>query len=377
MERNGLTDKQISELNCRREFYKKLGKFSKAAIEVLIRKDILRKSIGNINPSIKRELIENNMIYDYSDLTRNDSIFPTNYKKLLIVQTPEIINGRPTKRFRTIYKANSPKAVGKSLLCDFFDIVFNDLIENGGKFILPTKFKAELCVRAIPDIELKRKRQAKNVYKNVDLFKTKFKYYTFNMHIAKRIDKYLFPITHRYRLDVSMFMYKKLVSKMNTGTHNFLEYKEVVNDWTLYNKELERPKKVRVRRKFNLEYSKKTSANKKIIEQQTQISIIENNNKLFTNNVAPFEKYVEYYVQKLHLLKKYYLLNYEKLVRFFMVALSKLCSSVVKMRPLFFKTNNFAFRIYRWLSKTAYNRIKKRTLERKKQYAKNSNTKHI
>jgi hypothetical protein len=172
-------------------------------------------------------------------------------------------------------------------------------------------------------------------------------------------------------------MYKKLVDKMNTGQFNFLPYKEIVNDWTLYSKELKRPKKVRVRRKFNLEYSKKTSANKRIIEQQTQISIIENNDKLFTNEIAPFEKHIEYYAQKVHALKKYHLLNYEKLVRFFMVALSKLCSSVVKMRPLFFKTSDFSFRIYRWLGKTAYNNIKKRTLDRKKQYAKNSNTKHV
>lgn len=377
MERNGLTDKEINRLNERREFYQKLGKFSKAAIEVLIRKDVLRKSLTHINPSIKKELIKNNIIYDYSDLTRNDSIFPDNYKKLLIIETPAIINEKPTKRFRTIYRANSPKAVGKSLLSDFFDLLFSDLIEYGGKFILPTKFKAELCIRAIPDIELRRKKKDKGVYKNVDLLKTKFKYYTFQMHIAKRINKYLHPITYKYRVQVSTNMYKKLVAKMNTGEYNFLDYKEIENDWSLFTEGKIRPKKIRVRRKFELEYSKKTTANKRLIRQQTEISIVENNNKLFTSEIPPLERYVEYYVQKIHKIKQYHLLNYEKLVRFFIVALSKLCSSVSKMKPLFYKTDTFSFTVCRWLSKTAYNNIKRKTLERKQKYAKTTSTEHI
>ena len=175
----------------------------------------------------KKKKIEFNYMADVNNgLKVQDLISKFYYDKLKVTEPVQLKDGSYSTNVQKIFSNRNKKKLAIALVFNLLDIMFDDLIENGGKFMFADNLGQISIHKKSKQATIKYLRRTKNKY-NVEYLFNNFSYYA--PYLFLKVFKNKVPYIRKFDMFISESKYRKLIDNVNKGKRYFGEY--LYNDY--------------------------------------------------------------------------------------------------------------------------------------------------
>lgn len=145
--------------------------------------------------TVMRELRRKGVsLYDHSDAVHLAELFPEDFRDSLALDTRD-----PERRRKRV----------SAVFLRFLELVIDDCIAHGNKFMFPTVRPIYLYVCEKGPISTGRAFRQRNVYRNVNIFKSDGKVYELVLHFVE--------LKKKRAIRISYAKYQEIVARVNAG----------------------------------------------------------------------------------------------------------------------------------------------------------------